>query len=209
MMVHPLIVVVLIASLFGAVALVTMLQAVKKFRVLQAARNGIFVLLSFSVTALAGFLYIANHGYKAFTREVTAATVSISPTGQQQFTARFLFPDSTEQKFAIAGDQLYVDAHILKWHPLLNLIGIHTTYELDRVAGRYLTLDDERAKPRTVYSLSKTGTLNMFHLRKKIARLKPLLDAEYGSATFVGTEKTESVRITVSVSGLMVRNGTE
>ena len=45
----------------------------------------------------------------------------------------------------MAGDQIYVDAHILKWTPAANLIGLHTAYELDRVAGRYDNIEQEWA----------------------------------------------------------------
>ena len=207
MVLHPLLVVVLAASLIGAMACIAMVHALKKFRLFKAARSGVIALLSFSVTASSGLFHIANHGYRAFTKEVCAAEVTIVPNGRQQFTARFVLPDSTVKEFMIAGDQLYVDAHVLKWHPLLNLAGLHTTYELDRVAGRYLLLDDEREKPRTVYSLSGSGSLNMFHLRKKFRWLGPLVDAQYGSATFVGTEHVEAVRIMVSTGGLLVRQG--
>jgi hypothetical protein len=140
------------------------------------------------------------------TREELAAVVTVTPVGEQQFTASFQFPDSTEAEFTCLGDQLYVDAHILKWHPLLNLLGIHTTYEFDRVGGRYFSIEDEKTKPRTVYTLSRTKVLNMFDLRKRWSFLKPLLDAKYGSATFVEVDGFDATfHVKVSTSGLLVR----
>src|SRR6267378_2754935 len=35
--------------------------------------------------------------------------------------------------YPISGDEIYVDARILKWHALANLLGLSTAYELDRV----------------------------------------------------------------------------
>ena len=103
-------------------------------------------------------------------------------------------PDGSEKIFSLAGDQLYVDAHILKWKPLANIFGLHTSYELDRVAGRYSILNDETTKVRTVYSLSREKPLNMFDLRQRFAMLNPLLDAEYGSATFINSNSPEEFR---------------
>ena len=209
MIVHPLLVIMLLFSLIGAIALFIMLKAVKKFKLLKALKSGVLALLCVMVTATSGLLYIANHGYRAFTRETLAAIVSIEPVKNQLFTAQFIFPDSTIREFTCAGDQLYVDAHILKWHPFLNLLGVHTTYELDRVAGRYISIEDEKEKPRNVYSLSNSTIINMFHLRNRLAWLKPFLDAEYGSATFIRSDRYETFRILVSTSGLLVRKGDE
>ena len=35
------------------------------------------------------------------------------------------------------GDQVLVDARILKWHYIGNVLGLHTQYELDRLTGRF------------------------------------------------------------------------
>ncbi len=205
MVIHPLLVIMIFASFAGAFFLFVTLQAVRKFKLFPAVRDAIITLICFLIMALSGICFVANHGYRAFTREVLAATVSVEPTGKQQFTAKFILPDSTTGQFAITGDMLYVDAHILKWHPLLNLFGIHTTYELDRVGGRYHSLDDEKTKPRTLYSLSKSKVLNMYSLRLRWMALKPLLDAEYGSATYVSADAPATFKIMVSTSGLLVR----
>jgi hypothetical protein len=45
----------------------------------------------------------------------------------------------------------------------------------------------------------------MFHLRQKYALLKPLLDAQYGSGTFVAADKPAKLEIRVSTSGLLIR----
>ncbi|MBN1576456.1 MAG: hypothetical protein JW913_07890 [Chitinispirillaceae bacterium] len=207
MLMNPLLAIMLVTSLIGAIFLFTGLHAIKKLQLFRAFRHGMIMVICLSITVLSGVLIIANHGYRNLTREELAATVVVEPAGKQQFNARFTLPDSTVSLFTIAGDLLYVDAHILKWHPLLNLLGVHTTYELDRVGGRYHSLGDEQTRPRTVYSLSKTRVLNMYHLRRRLAALKPLLDAEYGSATFTQAEKAATLRIMVSTSGLLVREG--
>jgi hypothetical protein len=45
----------------------------------------------------------------------------------------------------------------------------------------------------------------MFHLRQKYAFLTPLLDAEYGSGTFVPADKPAELEVRVSTSGLLIR----
>jgi len=162
-------------------------------------------LLFLSLSALFATITVSIQGYRALTYEEVAAKVKIEPTGPDMFTARFSFADGRKDTFILAGNEFYVDAHILKWKPVANFFGLHTTYELDRVAGRYIRLEDERSKSRTVFSLSRSKPLDMFYLRGRYALLKPLLDAEYGSATFIPAKESSEVEVRVSTSGLLVR----
>ena len=144
-------------------------------------------------------------GYQALIREELAASVKVDPTGEQKFLAWFSMADGGHKKFSLAGDQLYVDAHILKWKSPANLLGLHTSYKLDRVAGRYAILNDETTKVHTVYSLSEDKPIDMFELRRRFSILSPLLDAEYGSATYISSNNAEDFKIMVSTTGLLIR----
>jgi hypothetical protein len=199
---------VILAILFALLALVSLIAAIgalRKGKIYGTAMKFLITLLMLSMAALFATISISIRGYRALTKEELAAVVKVTPAGTQKFMARFTYPDSTVQVFILAGDQLYVDAHILKWKPLANLLGLHTSYELDRVTGRYVNLQDETNRVRTVYALSKNKTVDMFHLRRRFKMLSPLLDAEYGSATFIGSDKAEEFKIMVSTTGLLIR----
>jgi hypothetical protein len=202
---NPLIVVATICAFLGLIFLIITIIRLKRKKLFSTALNFVTALLLITLSALFGTITIAIQGYHALTREELAATVKVEPTGEQKFTARFSMPDGSEKTFSLAGDQLYVDAHILKWKPMANIFGLHTSYELDRVTGRYANLNDETTKVHTTYSLSKDKPLDMFHLRQRLAMLNPLLDAEYGSATFINTNSAEEFRVMVSTTGLLIR----
>jgi hypothetical protein len=202
---NPLIVIAMLFALLGLIFLIITNVRTKKRKLFATVTNFATALLMLSLSALFGTISIAVHGYHALTREELAAVVKVEPTGEQRFNARFSMPDGSERIFSLAGDQLYVDAHILKWKPLANIFGLHTSYELDRVAGRYAILNDEMTKVHTVYSLSIDKPLNMFDLRQRFAMLNPLLDAEYGSATFINSNTPEEFRLMVSTTGLLIR----
>jgi len=202
---NPLTVSVLLFAFLGIIFFILTIAALKKKKLFGTAMNLVTALLMLSLSALFGTISFAIQGYHALTKEELAATVKVQPVGEQKFVARFFMPDGSEKLFSIAGDQLYVDAHILKWKPIANIFGLHTSYELDRVAGRYTVLSDETTKVRTVYSLSKERPLDMFDLRKRFAFLNPLLDAEYGSATFINSNSPDEFRVMVSTTGLLIR----
>ena len=202
---NPLVFISILFALLALLCLIATIRALRKRELFGSAIKFVITLLMLSLSALFGTISIAIQGYHALTREDLAAVVKIEPTGAQKFTARFHLPDGSEKAFSLSGDQLYVDAHILKWKPIANIFGLHTAYELDRVAGRFKSLNDEINKVRTVYTLSKDKPVDMFYLRRAFEILKPLVDAEYGSATFIDLNKAEEFRIMVSTSGLLIR----
>lgn len=98
---------------------------------------------------------------------------------------------------------------MLKWKPWANVLGLHTSYELARVAGRYDDIDKERSAPRTVFALGAERPVDLFALRRKHAWLAPMFDAEYGSGTFVAADKEKSLELRVSTTGLLLRPASE
>jgi hypothetical protein len=209
MSISPLVIISVLFALLALLCLIATIKALRKKALFGSAMKFVVTLLMLSLSALFGTVSIAVQGYHALTREDLAAIVKIEPLGPQQFTARFMLPDGSEKAFALSGDQLYVDAHILKWKSVANIFGLHTAYELDRVAGRYQELNDEKNRVRTVYTLSKAKPIDMFNLRRTFEILKPFVDAEYGSATFIDLSKAEEFKIMVSTSGLLIRKSGE
>ena len=155
--------------------------------------------------ALIAVIGVGLSGYRALTREDLAATVHTTPIGPQSFEARIVLPDGSEANYRLSGDQFAIEARILKWHPWANLLGLHTAYELDRVTGRYVSIEDERARPRTVFPLAPAHRVDLFAWRAKLPWLAPLVDAEYGSSTFTRGDRDAAYEVRVSTTGLLVR----
>jgi len=201
----PFVLLTLIFALLGLVVLVLGLRALRRKRLFGGAADVTVALLFLSLSLLFATLAISTQGYRALTREEVALVVVTRQTGPQQFEARVEFPDGRSATFLLAGDELYVDARILKWKPFANILGLHTDYELDRIAGRYVALQDEQSRPRTVHALGSDKPIDLFHLRRRYPLLAPLVDAEYGSATFIASEDRGRYEVRVSTSGLLVR----
>jgi hypothetical protein len=161
--------------------------------------------LCFALAALCGTITVGIRGYRALTHEVVAATIQTEPLGPQRFRATVTLADGRLKMFDLAGDAVYVDAHVLKWRPVANLLGLHTAYELDRIAGRYRVLAEEQARERTVHSLAADKPFDLFDLARSRWFLRPLVDAEYGSATFIQATTPATWEVRVSTTGLLVR----
>jgi hypothetical protein len=193
------------AALFALMFLALALISARRRLWLRLTGHVVVALFFLVVAGLFGTIGIAVQGYRALTHEEVAAVITTEPLGPQQFRASFRFAEGREAVFSLSGDALYVDGHVLKWKPIGNFFGLHTAYELDRVAGRYEKLEDEQGRPRTVQRLSADKPVDMFNLRQRYAILAPLLDAEYGSATFVPAGVPQRYELRVSTSGFLMR----
>lgn len=163
--------------------------------------------LVLSLSTLLAVISVGVQGYTALTAEQVAATVKTEPIGPHHFRATVTLPDNSLHMFDLAGDAVYVDAHVLKWRPIGTLLGLQTVYELDRISGRYQKLSDEQQLERTVYSLAQKKPFDAFDLARRYWILRPFVDAEYGSATFIGATRPggATYEVRVSTSGLLVR----
>src|SRR5881392_1055523 len=138
----------------GVVSCRSGVAAVRTRRWAGGALRGLAGLLFLALAGLAAAIVVGLRAYQTLTLEVLAATVTTQPLGPQRFRVMILLPDKRLAMYDLAGDAFYIDAHILKWHPWANFIGLHTAYELDRVTGRYNSMTDERTRPHTVYSVA-------------------------------------------------------
>lgn len=162
-------------------------------------------LLFASLSALAATLGVSTHGYHALTAEEVAATITTVPTGPRAFQAFVEFPDGRDTTLAVQGDQVLVDARILKWKYLANVLGLPTRYELDRLTGRYVDIEDERTEVRSVHALGADRPVDLYDLVRRYALLRVLVDAEYGSASYVDVTRPARFQVRVSTTGLLIR----
>lgn len=166
------------------------------------------LLLTFSLGLLmlsSGLLIFSTYGYRQLTYEEPVAIIEVNKQKGPHFSAKITFPDKRILQFQLSGDEVYVDARILKWHHWANLLGFHTLYKLDRIGGRYLNYEDEVNKKRSVYTLQPNKITDLYDLRKKYPAMQWLVDAQYGSAAFIPVQSRQRFQLSVSNSGLILR----
>ena len=192
-------------AIVGVIVVVAGVFALLRARPLRFVSRTLLGALLLCAGALALAVSFGIQGYRALIDEQPAGRVFVKKTAPQRFSARFVFPDGREATYDIAGDEIQVDAHILKWKPIANLIGLRTVYELDRIGGRYRSVEQERSAARSVHPLAPTRVVDLFDLRQRYVFLAPLLDAEYGSASYVPVDADVELQVSVAPSGVVLR----
>src|SRR5437762_972272 len=78
---------------------------------------------------------------------------SFAHAGEQQFNATLTYPSGEVRGYVLRGDEWQIDARVLKWRGVANVLNFDTAYRLERISGRYSDVERERTEPRTVYAL--------------------------------------------------------
>jgi hypothetical protein len=196
---------IIVLALAGILFLVAAFRRLRRRRILGGAMHGAtaLVLILLSVCAL----LIADNlrSYQRLTFEQPAGELQLSRVGEREFNAVLTYPSGERANFALRGDEWQVEARVLKWHALANLVGFDTAYRLERISGRYVRIEDERSQARTVYSLNPPQRIDPWDLVHRYHSWVPWVDALYGSATFLPMADGALYEIKVTQSGLIGR----
>jgi hypothetical protein len=188
------------------------LAAIRRLRRLQLVRGTLFFLSGATVLLVAAVavLVAANlYTYARLTHEQEAARVSMRQLGERHYVLSVQPKGEPPRHFELRGDEWQMDARVLKWRAMGNLLGFDTLYRLERLSGRYGSVAAERAGPRTVHDLSEETSLDLWSLVRRHHAYIPFADALYGSAVYVPMSEGAEYTVSVSASGLVVRPGND
>ena len=201
--------VALAGVLLGVPFLVAALRRLRRFRLLGATLHLLIGSLLILGLALAGLVAANLFSYARLAHEQEAARVTSRQLGERHFAVTLQTNNAPARHFELRGDEWQIDARVLKWRPMGNLLGLDTLYRLERLSGRYGDAAAERAAQRTVYDLAEAPGLDIWLLIRRYQRYLPLADALYGSAAFVPMAEGAEYTVIVLTSGLAVRPANE
>jgi hypothetical protein len=163
--------------------------------------TGIALSLLTLVVAIAANLWT----FARLTDEVYLGDVAFVRLGDERFAATLKLADGEIRRFELRGDEWQLDTRVLKWKAWVNLLGKHTLFELDRMAGRYSDIDKARSRLPSLYDLRDRGWLDVWAWTHRHPDLAFMVDATYGSSVFLPMYDKASYRISMSTSGVLAR----
>ncbi len=169
----------------------------------------------------AGLLGQNVQTYSRLTYERPVASLSIRQLAPQYFEVVVTQPAQGELPartavYPVNGDEWRMEAQVLKWKPWANVVGLDSQYRLDRLSGRYQTIEQERTGARSVHALSggdvKTGplayvpwNLSVWDVARKYRRYVDAVDTLYGSAAYMPMADGATYEVWITQSGLIAR----
>lgn len=193
---------------FGVLALLVfglLWRSLRKHRWMAA--GGHVFQLAFLLVCIALLLSVGLNlqTYRQLSYEQDVATIEFRELSPQLYQAKLSMSNGQARLFAVHGDEWQIDARVLKWKPWANVLGLDAQYRLERVSGRYKNIDEEQSKPRSAYQLHDPRGVDLWALANQYPDWLPVVDAIYGSATYLPMADNTKYTIQLTQSGLVAR----
>ncbi|WP_052417364.1 hypothetical protein [Cellvibrio mixtus] len=168
--------------------------------------RGLFGLGLLAIAALIALTAFDVYSYKQVLQEQVVATINFDRIEDQYFFAVLADKEGNEQRVELRGDQWQLDARIVKWDGYLATLGIKPAYRLERLSGRYYDIEKETSAKRTAYTVHHSlYGVDVWKILNTYPDWIPVVDAVYGSATYLPMKDGALFEITLSNTGLVAR----
>lgn len=166
-------------------------------------------LFGLGLLALAGLIALTAfdvYSYKQVLQEQVVATINFDRIEDQHYFAVLADKDGKEQRVELRGDQWQLDARIVKWDGYLATLGIKPAFRLERLSGRYYDIEKETTARRTAYTVHNSlYGVDVWKIFNTNPDWVPVIDAVYGSATYLPMKDGALFEISLSNTGLVAR----
>lgn len=203
-------------ALIGLFLLLTAILRLRRgpWRACLRASSGLVLLL---VAAALWLLALNLYSYQRLTGEQEVARLSFHQIRPQVYEVTLETAADGPSHYMIHGDEWQLDARIMKWQGWAFWAGLDTRYRLERLSGRFRKLSQERQAERTLVDLrglSQGGTpawfveaewADLWQWAQDYPDYLPMVDAVYGSATYLPMVDGISYQVNVTSSGLVAR----
>lgn len=168
--------------------------------------RGLFGLILVALAAVIGMTAFDLYSYKQVLQEQPVATISFDKVEEQHYFAVLSDKTGKEQRVELRGDQWQLDARIVKWKGYLAGFGLKPAYRLERLSGRYYDIEQETTAKRTAHSVHPAMYgIDVWEIINTNPGWLPVVDAVYGSATYLPMKDGALFEITLSTTGLVAR----
>jgi len=129
------------------------------------------------------------------------ATVEVHELGPQSWNVTIHRSGVPPETHTLSGDQWQVDARIVRFGGPMGWLGVSPGYRLERLGGRYHSLEHELNAERTVIDLASDGWPDIWSW-DQVFNL-PFVEGVYGNATFMPMRDRARFAVKLSSSGLV------
>lgn len=209
----------LLASLSALIAIVGLAFAAAGIRRLLQRRflkaAGLqFSAVVFLLLAMSSFLLASNlYTYQRLTYEQAVAEITFQQLAEQEYRTAIKSLDSDFQRVVeLKGDEWQLDSQVLTWQGVATLFGLDANYRLHRISGRYVDINEEQSRPRSVFSLLENKNViagndkfDLWQIAHKYQDWLHWVDASYGSAVYLPMTDGAKYQVAISRTGMIAR----
>lgn len=195
-------------------AVITLLLIVYLLRLLRDEKKGVNSYLTavlgiiifglLSTVFLLLFTSFQNYRHLTYKKPVFKIKCTVSNPEWFSLELKPVKGDKDESQFYIInGQQFIIEGHIVKWDDFMLALGMKPLYQITRLSGRYISVEDEKSKKRSVYEINKESKIWRFLL--KYGSKIPGIEASYGTAAFSYPEEKDTMNLIITNHGFIIK----
>ncbi len=162
--------------------------------------RGTFGFSALILTVLAGILALDLLSYFKSKDGEVLATLKFNQIQEQEFEAELVDVTGASNVYRLLGDQWQLDVRLIHMQGLLS--SKLPSYKLDRLSGRYLSLEQEKSSQRSVYGFVKKNYIDTWPWLVNQKWLS-MIQVKNGSAAFMPMSDGAIYEVKLSHKGLM------
>jgi len=178
---------------------------VRRGRFFRASGSSIGSLASLSITAAAALTLFSYYSYGRLTEERVISSIEFRRLAPDLYQARLMRDGDRDRLFELSGDEWQIDARIVNWTPPATILGLDPIYRLERISGRYSSIEREQTELRTVHALTAKQKVDVWTVARRFPLLLPGVDAYYGTATYLPMVDHARFEISLSRDAIIAR----
>jgi hypothetical protein len=207
-----------VVGLLGLILLFRGLAALFRARFGAGLFGGIGGAALLAAALVAALIGLDVQTYARLTHERPVATIATRRLGPQYFEATVIQPGRGENApassdlYPLHGDEWRIEAQVLKWKPWANVLGLDTQYRLDRLSGRYESVEQEINATRSVHPLAGGDAvpglpwrISVWDTARKYRRWVDPVDTLYGGGAYMPMADGARYEVWITQSGLVAR----
>lgn len=209
-----------VVGLLGLVLLIKGLSALFRGKLFGGLLGGVGGAGFIALAVIASLLALDVQTYSRLTYERPVATITTRQLGPQYFEATVIQAPDTDADdmptatnlYPLHGDEWRIEAQVLKWKPWANVLGLNTQYRLDRLSGRYQSIQQEINAERSVHPLTIPAEdnglpwqMSTWDTARKYRKYVDAVDTLYGGAAYMPMADGARYEVWITQSGLVAR----
>ncbi len=195
----------------GIIALLLFFLLIKRLRnrrkkILVCIIHFLVVVIFALISSIFILLYAGLKGYEHFTYNKPIFSVECPIKEDDSFVLKFIPLDGKESQarfYRVKGQQFVIEGHIIKWENFFVTVGMKPLYQVTRLTGRYVSINDEKEKERSVYEIEEETMLWRWLMQygEKI----PGIDAVYGISSFKDAVENKELIVHITHNAFVIK----